>query len=79
MRVYALKYKFYKSKGGAFKYADQPEYKEEEVFYTRHERDMFIKRYKYLTAPGHIEFGDVKAFVGELSEIVDMQKVIDAV
>ena len=79
MRVYAIRYKEYDAKGGAYKYADTPEYTLKREVFTRRERDKFIERYEYLTSEGEMYYDDIECFVGELHLIEDMQAVVDAI
>ncbi len=81
MRVYCLKYKVYHANGGGFKYASNPSYDEQVIFYKRDERDQFIKDYKRVSDPTKKGFyyDDIECLVGELNEIKDMQPVIDAI
>ena len=81
MRVYAIKFNLYRPGKGAYKYELKPEYDVKIEFYKRNERDRFIERYLHLKdqEANTIQYGEVACFVGELEEIKDMQKIIDAI
>lgn len=69
-RVYALAYTFSPIYGRDSKNEDRIEY------FSRDERDKFIKRYLYLKSQFHMS--NIKPYYADLQE-VDMNKIIDAI
>ena len=79
-RIYIIQYKLYESKNGAFKYAISPEYVLKTEFFSKHERDTFIDRYKYLASTDRdLYIADVKCYTAIPDEIADMEVIINGI
>lgn len=80
-RLYIIKYKFYESQGGAFKYAPSPVYEERMLFFKKEERDEWIKEYLRLISPEkEMYIEDVVCYyVVQFHLIEDMDAVINAI
>lgn len=78
MRVYAISYRIYYANGGAFKYAENPKYENRLVFYSFDERQKWIQDYTSYKNDTMV-FDKVKTFAGDIKEVEDMAKVIEAI
>lgn len=81
-RVYLIKYKIYNACGGSFKYAMNPQYEERKEYFSRLERDEFIKKYIHLKEKDKEMYIDnIECYFAELKSISDyeMKSIIERI
>lgn len=81
-RVYLIKYKIYDACGGGFKYALNPSYKEDRIYFSRNERDKFISKYISLKQKDkELYIDNVECYFAELKLILDneMKTIIEKI
>jgi len=79
MRVYGISYDEYAYKSGAGKYALNPEFESNTIFYTFDERQQWINKYKKLKNDS-IYYDNVKCWYAELKDITDnMEEIIKGI
>lgn len=79
-RIYILTYDIYLPKGGAYKYAAEPEKESRVNYYSKLERDLFIQEYLRLSHKDKDMYIDnIKCFTALPEQVVDVKQLIDAI